>query len=132
MDETYAYFAVVGSGMYAIVSERLGLGPSRAWNEGDPKPSGGTYSFMRWCLETDIGHNRPVQEHLEVLLPILEDHAEAIRSLAPQYEAVIQCVGYFGEPSPGFHLDAPTIARIAALGLAVDFDLYSMGSRDDG
>jgi hypothetical protein len=132
MDEVYAYFAVIGEGPHSEIGARLRLEPSRAWSAGDPRPGGGVYPATKWFLESGLDRTRPLEEHVSALLPILESKAEAIRAMSPQYEIILQCVGYFENPSPGFHLDAPTIQRIAALGLAIDFDLYSRSGDDDG
>ncbi|HEY3167287.1 MAG TPA: DUF4279 domain-containing protein, partial [Candidatus Binatia bacterium] len=89
MDETYAYFAVVGSGSYSAITSRLGISPSGAWSEGDPKPGGGVYPATKWRLESGLDRSQGFEKHLEVLLPKLEARADAVKHLMPEYEAFI-------------------------------------------
>lgn len=53
-----------------------------------------------------------------------------VHSLVLRYSAGINCVGYFYGANPGLHLSADLLGRIAALRLAVDFDLYNYGEED--
>jgi hypothetical protein len=70
-----------------------------------------------------------MDKHLEALLAIIEPKAAAIRSLQSKHEVGINCVGYFYGENPGFHLSRDLIARLYALSLEIDFDLYCCGEK---
>jgi hypothetical protein len=124
--DTYAYFWVTGFDCsIAEITQQMGIEPTRAWNKGDP----GTYkrqmAFSGWDLYSPSPRgDKFIHEQLEALLPVLEERAAAVHSIAAKYDAGINCVGYFENYSPGFHLSKETVSRVAALGLSVDFDLY--------
>ena len=124
--DTYAYFWITGFECpFAEITAQMGIDPTKAWNKGDP----GTYrEVMRWS-GWDLRSPMPrgdkfIHEHVEALLPVLEQRAEVVRSFARAYDAGINCVGYFHNFNPGFHFSLETMSRIVALGLPVDFDLY--------
>src|SRR4030095_1487216 len=101
----YAYFSVTGQGDHGKITERLGIEPSQAWSEGDPRPRGGTYPFARWRLDSDLSDTEPLEKHISALLVRLETCPAAVRSLAPDYSGTIQCVGYYPASGHGVHID---------------------------
>jgi hypothetical protein len=125
--DVYAYFWVQGftcsteevttllgftpSSVEAIRTANVELHPSRPnmWIHQSPVPRGESL----------------VQDQLEGLLQVLEPHREAVISFASKGQAGINCVGYYYGSNPGLHLSAALLARLAALELPVDFDLYN-------
>ena len=124
--ETYAYFWVADFDVpHDAITAAVGLSPSRAWNKGEPAPSGRPAKSSRWELHSVLPRDEIfVDKHIEALVPVLEPRARAIIDLGTRYECGISCVGKFYDANPGFHLSADLIARLAALKLPVDFDLY--------
>ncbi len=71
-----------------------------------------------------------LQDHIDALLVRLEMRADAVVDLGANCEMGISCVGYYYGTNPGFHLSATLIQRLAALRLAVDFDLYNFAGEE--
>jgi Domain of unknown function (DUF4279) len=79
-----------------------------------------------WLRQSSVPRGDSLlQDHLEGLLQILEPHREAVVSFASKGQAGINCVGYYYGANPGLHLSASLLARLTALELPVDFDLYN-------
>jgi hypothetical protein len=120
----YAYFSVAGPGSHTEISRRLGMQPSEAWSEGDPRRSGGEYPCARWRLDSGLPDTEPLSRHIDALLVRLDCIPGAVRSLAPDYTLTIQCVGYYPASGHGAHIDASSIKMAAHLGLEFDLDFY--------
>jgi hypothetical protein len=132
MNRIHVYFGVIGfSGSPDAVTELLGIAPTSAWATGDPGIRGQPRRFARWALASPAGEDASVEDQLAALLPLLEARAAAVAEAARRFEAAIQCAACFREANPGFHLDAALVARVAALGLSLDFDLYCLGAAAD-
>ncbi len=117
-----------------VVTDLLGIEPTQAWAPGTPMPGlagerGARRRHGRWELASPAGAEAPVDEQLAALLPLLEARSEAIAEAARRYEVGLTCAAYFREVNPGFHLDATLLARLAALRLGLDLDLYCLGAR---
>jgi len=132
MTRIHVYFAVHGFGESPqVVTELLGIAPTTAWAVGDAGPHGSARHLARWSLASPAGETATVEDQLAELLPPLEARAASVAETARQFDAGIECAAYFHEVNPGFHLDAALVARVAALGLSLDFDLYCLGSPDE-
>jgi hypothetical protein len=128
MNKIHVSFGVIGfSGSPDVVTGLVGIEPTSAWATGDPGMRGEPRRFARWTLASPAGEDAPVEDQLAALLPLLEARAAAVAEAARRFEAGIRCAAYFHEANPGFHLDAALVARVAALGLSLDFDLYCLG-----
>ena len=133
MDRTYAYLVVVGSAPPAEITSHLGLEPTKAWSKDDPRIPGGTpYGETRWTLRSAAAEDRPWDDHLRALLPILESRKSSLAQLPSGCEAGIQCVGYFRSANPGFGLSPDLMAAYGRVGLEIDFDIYPLGPKSDG
>lgn len=79
-----------------------------------------------WICQSPLPRGETLlQDQIESLLTVLEPHREAIVAVAQTCDAGINCVGYYYGSNPGLHLSAELIARLDALKLPVDFDLYN-------
>ncbi len=130
--DVYAYFWVEGFDCACEdISAQLNIAPSTVRRIGDLWPSGQVVRTNCWQFLSPLARGESfIQEYLEALLPALEARATVVRSLASRYSAGINCVGYFYGSNPGLHLSATLIERIAALRLAVDFDIYNYNEED--
>jgi hypothetical protein len=120
----YAYFHVTGPGHHEVITEKLSISPSEAWAEGDPRPRGGLYQFMRWQLNSGHDDMEPLEKHIESLLAILSTRTQALRDLSADYDLTIQCVGYYPASGHGAHLRRDVIKAAAQLCLSFDLDFY--------
>ncbi len=124
----YAYFRVTGPGRHEVVSEKLSFPPSEAWSEGDARPRGGAYQFMRWTLDSGYDDKEPLERHVESLLAILATRTQALRDLAADYDLTIQCIGYYPPSGHGAHISRDAVRTAAQLCVAFDFDFYYVDS----
>ncbi len=130
--DVYAYFWVEG---YACstndISARLRLTPTSTQCIGDTLRHGTAAKFNSWTLCSPLERGEGfLQDYLESLLNLLEPNSTSVRELAAQYSAGINCVGYYYGSNPGLHLSAALLARLAALQIPVDFDLYNYSEYD--
>ena len=134
MDEIHVYLSVSGfePAPPAEVTALLGLEPTAAWKDGDRVP--GRPDARRpgsaWRIQSPPPRTATFEDQLQALLEILETRADQVRAAAKRYHAQISCAGYFASFNPGFGLSAQHVARIAALGLSMDFDLYCLPEED--
>lgn len=117
------------------ITARLGLAPTRAHHKGEPisprvrRPR----PFGVWLLDSPLGRDRPLEEHLDVLLGLLEPRAEALRSLAAEGCPADLFSGHFMQRyNTGIELSPGVLGRVAALGLALDIDIYDSPREVEG
>jgi hypothetical protein len=131
--KAHVFFAVFEFGRDAnVVTQLAGFEPTEAWVVGQPMRQRPDimHRYCRWTFKSPLPLSAPVEEHLDALLSALETHAAGIRAVMARFPAQIGCVIYFRTFTPGFHLPQQLLARIAALGLDVDFDLCCLGAGD--
>jgi hypothetical protein len=127
--ETYAYFWVEGFDCDPKdIDEIMTLQATESYSKGD------TYTQIpnkfreqgSWEYRSSLPRNEPFQDsHISNLIEVLSSRKEAIKMLHEKYEIGINCVGYYTEANPGFHLSAELIKACAELSLSIDFDLYT-------
>jgi hypothetical protein len=125
--ETYAYLKIRDFDCdYSEITKIMGIEATEAYNKGSyhPKAPQAKRKTSLWALyslkpRTEIF----LDVHIESVLEQIEPRKEAIQVLAASYYVGIQCVGYYTNANPGFHLSNLITKRIAVLGLWVDFDL---------
>ena len=121
----YAYFYVTGPGTHELVTDILDLAPTAARNVGEVDPSTGRLCrFMRWELHSGLEHSAPLIQHIDALFLYLGPRANELRSLWLEYDLTLQAVGYYSG-SHGLHLSREHVRKAAALGVALDLDLYT-------
>lgn len=134
--DTYAYFWVEGfECSIDKISSILNLQPSDYHLKGDVISEKNKRYRKRssWEFQSTLPRSEPFQDsHLENLLSVLKDRKEAIAQLNNDYEVGINCVGYYTNVNPGFHMSADLIKSYAELGLSIDFDLYNYCEPESG
>ena len=128
--DAHVFFAVFEFGQDAsVVTQLAGFEPTEAWVVGQPtrKRPDVTHRHSRWTFKSPLPLSAPVEEHLTALVSALEMHASGIRAVTARFPAEIGVATYFRTFTPGFHLPQQLLARVAALGLDIDFDLYFLG-----
>ncbi|MBW8186720.1 DUF4279 domain-containing protein [Shewanella nanhaiensis] len=127
--DTYAYFWVEGfECSIDEISSILKLQPTDFHLKGDLISERHMRLRKRssWKYKSTLPRSEPFQDaHLENLLIVLKDRKEAIAQLNKDYDVGINCVGYYTNVNPGFHMSANLIKSYAELGLSIDFDLYN-------
>lgn len=127
--DTYAYFWIDGFECDPQeISDLLGLEASEVYLKGDliSDKSDRRRTHSSWKYLSSLPREEPFQDsHLENLVKVLISKKEAINKLHQKYEAGINCVGYYTNVNPGFHLSAELIKACSELSLSIDFDLYT-------
>ncbi len=135
MDETYAYFTIDGLGKSAVVTELLGLMPDDEFSEGDPRKRVGIHKTMKWMLYSRLPKegslHETMEQHVIDVLSRVEEFKEKLVLLSDEYKPYIQCVAYYHGAQLGFGLSKNTLERASALGLGIDFDIYSLPDENE-
>lgn len=128
VNEGYIYFGLFGDDFEPdVVTERLGIEPSRIMRKGDPIPK-----HTSWQLSTDkvVGEVVDVYEVAEPLIQRLEPKSEAIRSLVDELdlEAILQVVLWISTDenisTPAIGFDGGTIQFLSKVRGSIDVDTY--------
>lgn len=131
--EAHVFFAVFGFGLeVSVVSALAGFEPTQSWVVGQQmrQRADVPHRFSRWTFKSPLPLSAAVEEHLDALLSALEPTAAGVRAVRSRFPAHIGCAVYFRTHNPGFQLSETITARVAALGLVLDFDLYFLGDSD--
>jgi len=122
----YAYISITGPGTHEVITERLGMKPTEAWNVGDiDERNGRPRKFMAWHLRNGLDDTHPLEQHIAELLLIFHATPEATRALWVEYELTLQCVGYYPySRGPGAHFNREVIRQAAQYGFSIDCDFY--------
>jgi Domain of unknown function (DUF4279) len=77
-----------------------------------------------WILNSGLGENCPLEDHIRRFISFASDRRDAIASLRADCELDIPCsfTSYNGQGS--IALDHATMSELGALGIDVVFDLY--------
>jgi hypothetical protein len=84
-----------------------------------------------WRITSGLADTDSIERHLEALLETLERYDTGVRRAAAEHDAGINCAAYWRTSQPGFHLSELIVARVAALGLSLDFDMYCLGDDEE-
>ena len=135
-DESHVSLCVFGFGDDpGVVTSVLGIAPTTAWAKGDPLPRHpkARRTHSRWTLQSPLPLQAHVDDHIEALLSLLEPLTERIRDCAERFPTEFGCaIYYYQDFTPGIHFSEQAVQRTAALGLAIDLDLYFLGGGTDG
>ncbi|MFC7339676.1 DUF4279 domain-containing protein [Haloferula chungangensis] len=138
--ETYAYLWIEGFTCDpSEISLQMRLEPYETRNAGDLiqrrfDRTGQKHYWPKSCWK--FRSRLPITEtfqssHIANILEAVEPHSEVLRTLQKSCEVGINCVGYYWNSNPGFHLSADLIGRCARLGISIDFDLYNYPEEDE-
>lgn len=132
--DSYAYFWITGDFTASDITQIIGISPSHTFAKGDNIPSrpGKTRDHSNWELHSPLPRNVTfIDSHLKALMELLERKKEIIKNLQTEYETGINCVGYYTNSNPGFHLNKHLVQQLAELNLDIDFDLYCYCDHED-
>jgi hypothetical protein len=110
------------------LTDRLGA-PSRGHDSGDAvssrRPESGRRSEALWVIESSLDRKRPLDEHVEAMLAIIDSQLEVFAALRNACDIEIFC-GLFAanDAQGGFSIEPELSARLAALSLPLVIDIY--------
>jgi hypothetical protein len=138
--ETYAYFWIEGFKCEpSEITALLQLEPSETRKAGDLiqrrfERAGERHYWPKswWSFRSTLPIDEIYQAaHVENLLDSIEPRSAELLELKKTCEIGINCVGYYWNSNPGFHLSADLIRRCARLDLGIDFDLYNFAEENE-
>lgn len=138
--ETYAYFWIEGfSTDPSEITALMSLEPHEIRREGELiqrrfEQTGQKHYWPRsgWKFRSRLPLDETFQDsHIAVILDAIEPRSAELLDLQKTCEMGINCVGYYWNSNPGFHLSADLIRRCARLGLGIDFDLYNFPEENE-
>ncbi len=132
--ETYAYFWISGAFSASDITADIGISPTETHEQGEPmryRP-GKTREESVWEVHSPLPRDEIFMvAHISALLELLEPKKKVIKTLQSKYETGINCVGYYTDAHPGFHMEAKIIQKLAELNVSVDFDLYCLCDHEE-
>jgi hypothetical protein len=130
-NEHRAYVTFVGDFDPTDISSRLGIEASRAWKRGELNPlTQMERKSSRWCLDSRLNESASLEKHVNDVLQQIQPHALKISEFAQNFEGVMQLVGYFHSPFPGFGLEKEVVSQLSQYGLGIDCDFYYLYSEN--
>ena len=114
------------------IGEFLGIKATRIHLMGEPIPvKGRVRGLVRkqfgWFLESPLGDDRDLAEHLKWLLDSIDPKRDALRELSIKCRIDLFCAFSSEHGQGGFTFDRVTLDRLATLGVALIVDLYPPG-----
>jgi hypothetical protein len=112
----------------AELTDRLGP-PSRGHDTGDAvssrRPESGRRSEALWLLNSTLDRTRPLDEHVQAMVAIIDSQPEVFDALRNACDIEIFC-GLFtaNDAQGGFSIAPGLSARLAALSLPLVIDIY--------
>lgn len=126
---TYAYFWVSDFDCEPNdISELLWLKPTEIQRKGDliSEKSGRKRRQSSWKYHSSLPRTEPSQDaHLKNILDVIQERKEVITTLKTMYSVGINCVGFYYNANPGFHMSSELLKACASLEVDIDFDLYN-------
>lgn len=134
-DEIYVKFGVYDFDCTPEeLTSKIGLEPSETFIKGDKREIGplGKQVYANvlehsWIINSKLKPTDDLQDHIEILLQILEAQTNNIREIAKNYYAEVSIAIYSYNLNVGMHIDHESLSKLAALHLEVDLDIYNMG-----
>ena len=115
-----------------LITDALGVTPSKAWAKGDiRKRPGNYYTFGCWSLNASCSKYEPFEVQLNQLLGQLEVLPPTLQEFVKMFDAEISVGFASGESTFGFAIDRQLLERLCKLGVALDFDIYAIQDSED-
>jgi len=122
-----ASLRIIGESLQpAQITAALGIEPTRSGLKGE-RVSVRNQAVRRtsfWLKTSPLAHELPLQDHLEWLLTLFEPKLDALKAISERHGCNIFC-GFASENGQGgASLSSGLIARLAALHVPLEIDLY--------
>jgi Domain of unknown function (DUF4279) len=116
------------------ITERLGLQPTKAWRAGDADAPLPRHRENVWILRLPARPAIDFADLVEELLLELDPSRVELVALAqdPRTSARLKCVGYMTSIVPAIYFENELLARISALRVDLDVDLFQLPDDSHG
>lgn len=132
--ETYAYFWISGAFATSEITAVIGISPTETREQGEPMKyrPGKIREESVWKVHSPLPRDEIFMDaHISALLGVLEPKRDVRKTLQSKYETGINCVGYYTDANPGFHMSTELIQKLADWNVPVDFDLYCLCDHEE-
>lgn len=111
------------------ITRRIGVTPTKRWRVGDMRheATGRRHTDAGWRMDASPETDATLEAHVEALLEKLWPARDQLRELRTVCEVQFTIVIHCRDAAPAMYLSAATIERLAAIGAALDIDLYRGG-----
>lgn len=106
------------------VTQVLGAEPTTTWRKGDLVSARTTHRRQRdgWAMAAREPDSADLEAHVRAVLDRLQPR-EGFQP-PPSWAVLVSCVVWIGDWAPPVFLSRAVVARLAALGAALDVDIY--------
>ncbi len=126
-NEQTAYFSVTGNFDPAEITRNVGVEPTESWSRGDHN-RGMPREQSRWSLHSRLPLVQPIERHIDDVLDQLDSRSEAFREIVSEHAGEMQAVGWYFASYGPIGIEPATLVRLAAYGLALDYELHNIQS----
>lgn len=108
------------------VSATLRCEPTRSWRRGDPHPKvkGRTSEMGMWQVDSGLGRDRPLVEHLRAILAATTEDLAAWKQLSSEFECDLFLGGTVADLNSWIVLPHDVMKALGDRGVELVFDLY--------
>jgi hypothetical protein len=112
-----------------FISSYIGVSPTERHIKGEPisarNPGAGVLKESSWIYKSPLNDSRPLSEHIDAVLKVLESPNARLRSLRSKVRAVdLFCMFSSGSGQGSVELDAGLLHRLAKQEVDLIIDLY--------
>lgn len=111
----------------AEIQSTLGIDASDLREKGtklSDRPGSKPFEHSVWILESAVGEDRPINQHVEALADLMEKKQAELAKLAKNCSIEIWCYISFEDSQCGFAFQSRLLGRLAALSCDLVFDVY--------
>jgi hypothetical protein len=112
-----------------FISSCIGVSPTERYRKGEPistrNPGAGVLRESSWIYKSPLDDSRPLSEHIDAVLRVLESPDADLQSLRSRVSSVDLFCMFSSESGQGsMELDAPLLQRLAKQQIDLIIDLY--------
>jgi hypothetical protein len=131
LPEVYACLWVSGTFDPALLTELFGVQPKKAHRAGDPILRGATRAATdMWHYSTEQEATFDLPDHIESILAMVRPHVARFNEFRQAYEVEVEVhlIVWMDDQAPIGLLTPSMINEIAAIGAALEIDLYRLSA----
>ena len=108
------------------IEKLIGMAAERSWSFGQSRSFGKIkHRSNGWEVHSGLPPEDDLDAHLDALLSKVEGVSENISHIPEEFEAILSCAVY-SDYNPELFFTSGRIARIAALKVSFDIDVYAI------
>ena len=125
----HASLTIVSSTLRAqYITNQLKINPSKSNERGTPlnpkNPDKNIRDKSCWILQSKLNRERPLEEKINELLDIIQNHLDFFKQIEKEINIEIYCSFFLKEKSDVFSLPSTTIAKIGSIPIDIIVAIY--------